>query len=129
MLAIDTNIIVRIVTNDSPEQSPRARALVETEEVFVCTSVLLETEWVLRSGYDFTRVEIGHALRAFIGLPHVNLEDAPLAAKALDWMSRGLDFADALLLARAEGCTAFVSFDERLAKVADRVSGVMVRTP
>ena len=53
MLAIDTNVIVRIVTNDSPEQSPRARTLVESEDVFVCTSVLLETEWVLRSGYDF----------------------------------------------------------------------------
>jgi predicted nucleic acid-binding protein len=51
MLAIDTNLIVRYLTGDHPEQSPKARALIDSEDVFVCTTVLLETEWVLRSVY------------------------------------------------------------------------------
>ena len=54
MLAIDTNLILRYLTGDRPEQSPKARTLIDNEEVFVCTTVLLETEWVLRSAYGYT---------------------------------------------------------------------------
>ncbi|WP_457091258.1 type II toxin-antitoxin system VapC family toxin [Microvirga sp. P5_D2] len=129
MLAIDTNLIVRYLTGDHAEQSPQARGLIDREDVFICTTVLLETEWVLRSAYGYTPVQIGAALSAFAGLPHVTLEDASLAAKALDWMAKGLDFADALHLAKAVGCTAFVSFDQRFAKAANRVSEVKVRAP
>jgi predicted nucleic acid-binding protein len=59
----------------------------------------------------------------------VTLEDAPLAAKALDWMAEGLDFADALHLIKAQGCDAFVSFDQNFAKAANALSDVKVRTP
>jgi len=97
--------------------------------VFVCTTVLLETEWVLRRGYRFSRDQIIAALTAFAGLPRVTLEDPALAAKALDWAQRGLDFADALHLAKAEGCEAFVSFDQRLAAAANGLSDVTIRAP
>jgi predicted nucleic acid-binding protein len=46
----------------------------------------------------------------------------------LDLAQRGLDFADALQLAKAEGCEAFVSFDQRLAAAANALSEVKVRT-
>jgi predicted nucleic acid-binding protein len=127
MLAIDTNIIVRYLTADHPKQSPKAKALIDSEEVFVCTTVLLETEWVLRSAYGFSPVEVAKALRAFAGLPNVTLEDEALAAKALDWAAQGMDFADALHLAKAQGCDAFVSFDRRFWKAAKELSDVEVR--
>jgi predicted nucleic acid-binding protein len=127
MLAIDTNIVVRYLTADHPEQSPKAKALIDSKEVFVCTTVLLESEWVLRSVYGFSAVEVAKALGAFAGLPSVNLEDAALTAKALDWAARGMDFADALHLAKAQGCNALVSFDRRFAKVAKELSDVEVR--
>ena len=76
MLAIDTNIVVRYLTADHPEQSPKAKSLIDGEEVFVCMTVLLETEWVLRSVYDFAPADIVKALTAFAGLPRVTLEDA-----------------------------------------------------
>jgi predicted nucleic-acid-binding protein len=44
-------------------------------------------------------------------------------------MAQGMDFADALDLAAAEGCTAFISFDQRLAKAAKRLSQMEVRQP
>lgn len=84
MLAIDTNIVVRYLTADHPEQSPKAKALIEGEDVFVCITVLLETEWVLRSVYGFTPAQIVKSLAAFAGLPRVTLEDAALAARAID---------------------------------------------
>ncbi len=129
MLAIDTNVIVRYLTRDDSEQFARANALIRDEDVYVCTTVLLETEWVLRGGYRFSRQRIVAALAAFAGLPRVTLEDPTVAARALDWTRSGMDFADALHLAKAEGCDAFVSFDQRFAAVANTLSEVKVRTP
>jgi predicted nucleic-acid-binding protein len=129
MLAIDTNLIVRYLTGDHPQQSPKAKALIDSEDVFVSTTVLLETEWVLRSAYEYTPDQIARALTAFAGLPRVTLDDAALAAKALDWMGSGMDFADSLHLAKAEGCKAFVTFDRRFAKAANLLSEVKVREP
>ena len=129
MLAVDTNVIVRYLTADHREQFVKARALVDSEDIFVPTTVLLETEWVLRRGYQFRRDRVIAALTAFVGLPHVTLEDPALAAKALNRMGRGMDFADALHLANAEGCEAFVSFDQHFATVANTISEVKVREP
>jgi predicted nucleic acid-binding protein len=129
MLAIDTNVVVRYLTGDHPEQSPRARALIDGHDVFVSTTVLLETEWVLRGAYGYAPAQVGNALRAFAGLPRVMLENPASAATALDWMAQGMDFADALHLAAAEGCTAFVSFDRRFAQAAERLSQMEVRPP
>jgi predicted nucleic acid-binding protein len=129
VLAVDTNVIVRYLTADHPEQFAKASALIQGEDVYVCSTVLLETEWVLRRGYRFSRDRISAALTAFAGLPRVTLEDAALAAKALEWMRSGLDFADALHLAKAATCEAFVSFDQRFAAVANALSQVKVRAP
>jgi predicted nucleic-acid-binding protein len=129
VLAVDTNIIVRYLTADHPEQFAKASALIHGEDVYVCTTVLLETEWVLRRGYRFSRDQILGALTAIAGLPCVNLEDPALAAKALDWMRSGMDFADALHLAKATGCEAFVSFDQRFAATANALSDLKVRAP
>jgi predicted nucleic-acid-binding protein len=57
------------------------------------------------------------------------VEDPASTAKALDWTRRGMDFADALHLAKATGCEAFISFDQRLAAAANVMSEVKVRAP
>ena len=129
MLAVDTNVVVRYLTGDQREQFAKAKDLIDGEDVFVCTTVLLETEWVLRSVYGYRPAQLARALRAFAGLPRITLEDPALAAKALDWMAGGMDFADALHLAKAEGCEAFISFDQRFAAAANAVSEVKVRAP
>ncbi len=49
MISVDTNILVRYVTRDDPVQERQARRLVEANDIHVSLSVLLETEWVLRS--------------------------------------------------------------------------------
>jgi predicted nucleic-acid-binding protein len=129
VLAVDTNIVVRYLTRDDAEQFAKASALIGSDDVYVCTTVLLETEWVLRRAYRFSQQRIIAALAAFAGLPRVTLEDPALAAKALDWTRHGMDFADALHLAKAQGCQAFVSFDQRLAAVANALSDLKVRAP
>lgn len=129
MLAIDTNLIVRYLTGDHPTQATAARALIDGEAVFVATTVLLETEWVLRSVYGFSGAACAAALSRFAGLPTVTLEDPMRTATALAGVLEGLDFADALHLSAAEGCEAFVTFDQRLIKAASHTRTPTVRAP
>lgn len=82
MIAIDTNIVVRYITLDDAEQAEKARRLVEEQDIFVLTTVLLEAGWVLRSTYRFDRAEIARALRLFSGLPRVALEEPGRVAQA-----------------------------------------------
>ena len=129
MNAIDTNIVVRYVTGDGFEQTSKARSLVDAEAVFVSTTVLLETEWVLRSVFRYPAPRVAEAIAAFAGLPTVSLQDPPRIVAALNAMAAGLDFADALHLAAAEDCDTFFTFDRGLAKAAAGLAGVTVRTP
>ena len=129
MLAVDTNLVVRYLTGDHPEQSAKAKAVIDETDVFVGTTVLLETEWVLRSAYGFPASQLAEALRAFAGLPRITLEAPGAVAVALDWMAAGMDFADALHLAAAEGCDAFVTFDRRLGTLGRRLGSIPVRMP
>ncbi|PRD43504.1 VapC toxin family PIN domain ribonuclease [Phyllobacterium phragmitis] len=118
MLAIDTNLVVRYLTNDHPKQSPRARALVDGQPVFTSITIILETEWVLRSTYEYRPADVARALRAFAGLPTVTVEDGAIVAIALDLAEKGMDFADALHLGRSAHCKSFATFDRRFVKAA-----------
>lgn len=118
MLAVDTNLVVRYLTGDHPKQSPRARDLIDGQPVFVSVTVILETEWVLRSTYEYRPVDVARALRAFAGLPTVTIEDGAIVAVAFDLAEKGIDFADALHLARSAHCEGFASFDRKLIKAA-----------
>jgi predicted nucleic acid-binding protein len=129
MIGIDTNIIVRYLVADDPGQFRRARALIESERVFVCTTVLLEVEWVLRRLYRLDRPVVIRALLLLARLPTVTLEAPRLMGQALEWSERGMDFADALHLASSAGSDAFASFDKDLAKAAARAGAPSVRTP
>ena len=84
---------------------------------------------MLRGVYGFSAAQCAKALADFAGLPRASLEDAAAAAKALRWMRQGVDFADGLHLAKAEGCEAFVSFDQDFAKAANALGGIKVRAP
>ena len=67
MIAVDTNVVVRIVTADDPEQTEVARKMLQdAERLWLPKTVLLETEWVLRHGYDLSREVI--LLTKFQGL-------------------------------------------------------------
>ncbi len=126
MGAIDTNVIVGYLVADDPYQAKRPRILIDHHDVFVCTTVILETEWMLRSVYGFPATQCARALTDFAGLPQVTLEDAIAVAQALRWVTKGIDFADGLHLAKAQQCEAFVSFDVAFIKAASTLSIVKV---
>ena len=114
MIAIDTNVLVRFLTRDDPAQAARARALIDTDSVFLLQTVILETAWVLRTRYRFDRAAIAGGLRQFLGLPSVTVEGPEAVAQALDLHDQGFDFADALHLASSRRAGAFATFDRAL---------------
>lgn len=118
MRGIDTNLVVRYLVGDHPAQSARARELIDGQPVFAPVTVVMETEWVLRSTYGFAAKDVIQAIRTFAGLATVTVEDAASVAAALDLAENGLDFADALHLVRSAHCAVFASFDRKFLKRA-----------
>lgn len=122
MNAIDTNVLARFFINDeddaeSVRQRPAAIAAL-SDKVFVPMSVILEFEWVMRGFYELPRKDIQRVFESLCGLENVQIENRGSVLSALDGYQHGLDFADALHLARADFCNTFLSFDARLKKRA-----------
>jgi predicted nucleic-acid-binding protein len=118
MIALDTNVIVRALTQDEPLQARKAAAILRSDALHVSKTVLVEVEWVLRKAYGFPTDRIQDALVRFVGLKGLSVEDRSSVIKALDWHARGLDFADALHLASSAAASAFATFDGTLARRA-----------
>lgn len=128
MRAVDTNVLVRFLANDDTEQARRALALLSTHSVWVAKTVLLETEWVLRSLYEFEAPRIADAFERLLGLPDVHVEDPRAVRAALTWIGKGLDFADALHLASRGDADTFVTFDASFRRRAGRINGVQIES-
>ena len=120
MIAIDTNVLVRVLTNDDRIQAKRAMARLRSEPAWISRTVILETGWVLRHAYGLDAVAIGKAFSTLLGVASIEVEDRPAVLKALLWYGEGMDLADALHLALSDRARAFVTFDRELAKVAKR---------
>jgi len=120
VIAIDTNVLVRLVVNDDPDQTRRAVKLFKKGEVLVRSTVLLEAAWVLASAYGLDRARVSRSLRSVLGIEGVAADDPAAVAQALEWFDGGLDFADALHLAGAHRASTFATFDERLVRKAAR---------
>jgi predicted nucleic-acid-binding protein len=118
MIAIDTNILVRIVTNDSPEQVKQAVKLLREHSIFISKTVILELEWVLRFSYKLNRDVIATTLQKILTTQNFTIEQPLIIEHALQWYQQGMDFADALHLASSLNAEKFASFDKKLLKKA-----------
>lgn len=126
MRALDTNILARFFVDDADDpqairQRPAAIAAL-SERSFVSVTVLLELECVLRGFYELPTRDVSSVLRALASIEHVTLEDRDKVLAAIDAFDRGVDFADALHLARSSRASEFATFDQRLAKRAKRLA-------
>jgi predicted nucleic-acid-binding protein len=129
MIAVDTNIIVRILAADEPRQAKRAVALMEKNEIYISKTVLLETEWVLRHAYGIDATTILSGFHKLLGLPQVVMEDSWAVFQALKWHEEGLDFADTLHLASSPKAAGFASFDKSLVKKSIKIEAIEVFEP
>ena len=126
MVALDTNMILRILARDDEPQYAKARVLMKTHRIFVPESVILETEWVLRDVYDFAPADVCRMLRGFFGLKNVTLADPEKIARVLEWHEAGMDFADALHLANSRHLDDLKTFDKDFVKRAKGLTACKV---
>lgn len=123
--AIDTNVLVRLKLIDNSEQSRHANALLDNNILFVSKTVILETEWVLRSVYKIEPLVIAGYLQTFLEFPLLEFEDHDVVQLSVDAFRDGMDFADALHLFSAKDCDKFYSFDKNFALAAQTHSNAI----
>jgi predicted nucleic-acid-binding protein len=126
MVAIDTNVLVRLLTGDDAAQFQSSQALFASEQVFIPETVLLESEWVLRAAFGLSPADITDAFKRILGLPNVVVANRQRLAQVIDWHQHGLDFADAMHLAFAQGQKKLKTFDAVFVKRANGLSECQV---
>jgi predicted nucleic-acid-binding protein len=125
MIGLDTNLLVRLVVGDDPQQTRQARAFVDQHcspesPGFINCIVLTELVWVLNTSYDYSRLQIATAVESLaVGADRI-VEHADAVQASLDDYKAGrLDFTDALIahVNKTRGCEATATFDRKAAKL------------
>jgi len=125
MIGLDTNVLVRYLTQDDPAQFAKAAAFIDAasereEQFLVNTPVLCELVWVLAAVYDYSREEIAQALEQIFTTAQFEIERLDEARQALgDFRSSKADFSDALIgrINRSLGAKHTGTFDRDLKAV------------
>lgn len=122
MTGLDTNVLVRYLTQDDPRQSRRANAIVAEavasgERLFVGVVVLCELVWVLRGPYALDKAAVVASLERILATAQLEIDQKDLVREALeDYRKGGGDFADYVIgrRGREAGCEQTATFDRRL---------------
>jgi len=134
MIGLDTNVLVRALTGDDPEQSGLARDVMRSLSLdgpgFVSLTALVETWWVLRRSarYQYSREQVVAVVRGLLESPVVLVEDSDLVRAATETVGRtGRELPDVLIAAagRRAGCDRTVTFDHR----ATAIPGMKLLAP
>lgn len=122
MIALDTNVILRFLVQDDPDQAELARALFGTltadDPGFICREVMVELIWVLERAHRFTRAEVATAIEAVLSAIELEVEAADDVGLALfRYREAGFGFADLMIEAasRRAGARELVTFDRKAA--------------
>jgi predicted nucleic-acid-binding protein len=115
----DTNILLRAILEDDPQQARAAQSILERAETVALTlPALCEFVWVLSQGYKIARPEILDRMRRLIGSANVVVNRAAVEA-GLEMLEKGDDFADGVIAyeGRWLGGDTFVSFDNSVVQL------------
>lgn len=121
MFSLDTNVLVRIFVDDPdmPQQTEQARQQVsQLKQVYVTNIVQVETIWVLKRAYEFTKSELLLVLEELRDNQAFILEEPLISQQAISlYQDTNIDFADALILAKSQSRNlTLLTFDQKLSK-------------
>ena len=117
-IAVDTNILVRLLARDDTAQWQIALKLLAENVLVVGSTVLLETAWVLRSQFGYSQLTVAFLLNGLTELDNLQFHEPDRVLKALDAFQAGMDFADALHVSLTGDGETFVTLDRDLARRA-----------
>lgn len=123
MIGLDTNILLRLILQDHPEEGPKAKQLIETLDAetpgFVNTVVLAEFVWTLRSRIGLTREQTAQAVAGLLNSADIVFEREELVEHVLEIvLTAKAEFADLMIAItnEAAGCARTMSFDKAACK-------------
>ena len=128
MIAVDTNVVVRIIVGDDPQQARLVLDLAERETFYVTLTVLQEIEWVLRSRFGYDRAQIVEALDAVDALVGLIFEADRDARWAIERYALAGELADYLHIASARAIGRFATFERKLGRRAGPNAPATVET-
>jgi predicted nucleic-acid-binding protein len=128
MIALDTNIVARLIVRDNEAQLQTARTLLLDNSCFISWTVLIELGWVLDAIYGLTRDEIVAGVESLLLMETVAVADEEALRWAIDRFAAGSDWADMLHLASCDpSVEVLASFDRKIGRQAGSSSPIEVR--
>ncbi|MDQ6784468.1 MAG: type II toxin-antitoxin system VapC family toxin [Actinomycetota bacterium] len=122
MIGLDTNVVVRYLVQDEPDQSAAAStvidALSEKAPGFLSLVTVVELHWVLRRAYKISTARCAALVEGLLNARELRVDQDSIVRAALTESRDGIDFADAVIaeLGRVSGCEHTVTFDRRAAQ-------------
>lgn len=122
MIGLDTNVVVRYLVQDEPDQSATAsrviEALTEQDPGFLSLVTVVELYWVLRRVYKISTTRCAELVEGLLDARELRVGQDSIVRAALTASRGGLNFADAVIaeLGRVAGCEHTVTFDQRAAQ-------------
>ena len=125
MRGLDTNVLLRLLLGDEPNQAAATRSAIDLElqagePPVVCLLTLLETEWVLRASLGLDKPGVIGVFQSLLEKPDLAIEHESVLEDALHaYQNTPADFADCLINARYRslGCAAMLTFDTKAARL------------
>ena len=121
MAALDTNVLVRLVTRDDPGQYQKAQAFVQEHQPVLVTHLsMLELVWVLMSRYGHPKAKVALVVRALLEMAELEVQEPVVLEAALNtWQAARADFADCFILetVKAAAGTPLGTFDAALGRL------------
>jgi len=125
MIGLDTNILIRYLTQDDPRLTPKATALIERQlslanPGYVTVVTMAETAWVLESYYSLGPGQIAVAIERILAANTIVVEREQQVFEAMMLLRKDkVDFADALigLLSARAGCSHTLTFDKKASRL------------
>jgi predicted nucleic-acid-binding protein len=128
MIGLDTNVLVRYITQDDKRQAALANSLIEglddASPGFVTLVTVVELSWILESAYNFTRQQLAEVIQTLMTVETIKLDRAAVVASAVRvYAGSKADFSDCLIerLSASAGCEQTMTFDKAAAKMAGMV--------
>jgi predicted nucleic-acid-binding protein len=120
VIGLDTNVVVRYLVQDDPDQSASAliEGLTETDPGYLSLVTVVELYWVLRRAYKVEASRCAELLEGLLDARELRVDQDAVVRAAITASRSGFDFADVVIagLGRAAGCDSTVTFDHRAAR-------------
>lgn len=122
MIIVDTNIILRYLLNDNKELNKKAVDIIENNDIFIPTEVIVEVSYVLKKVYSVEKEKIFEAIKELLGFENIHFQNSGTIGLAFEiYAEKNFDIVDCILYAYSKNEHYHVeTFDKKLSKLIEK---------